>query len=78
MEEVLGISPGSVTPFALINDKVQRISLVLDEQLMQEEVLNFHPLDNRATTTISRDDLLQFIKKCGFTPKILKLPLNSP
>ncbi|MCP4932863.1 MAG: prolyl-tRNA synthetase associated domain-containing protein [bacterium] len=78
MKEVLGISPGSVTPFALINDKTQRISLVLDEQMMKEEMLNFHPLDNRATTTISRDGLLQFIKECGFTPKILKLPLNSP
>ncbi len=78
MEEVLGISPGSVTPFALINDKAQRISLVLDEQLMKEEMLNFHPLDNRATTTISREDLLVFVKECGFDPKILKLPLNSP
>ncbi len=77
MEEVLGISPGSVTPFALINDKAQSISLVLDEQLMKEARLNFHPLDNRATTTISREGLLAFVKECGFTPKIMKLPQKS-
>ncbi len=78
MEEVLGISPGSVTPFALINDKAQRITLVLDEQLMKEQMLNFHPLDNRATTTISREGLIEFVKQCGFAPKIMKLQQNSP
>jgi len=78
MKEVLGISPGSVTPFALLNDKAQRISLVLDERLMHEEMLNFHPLDNRATTTISSEGLLAFVKECGFAPKTLKLPQNSP
>ncbi len=78
MKEVLGVNPGSVTPFALINDTARRIQLVLDEQLMIEPMLNFHPLDNRATTTISRDDLIKFVKECGFAPKIIKLPQNLP
>lgn len=73
MMQVLGISPGSVSPFALINDKTHSINLVLDEQLMKEEMLNFHPLSNTATTTLSSKDLLHFIKQCGFQPKTMKL-----
>jgi Ala-tRNA(Pro) deacylase len=72
MQDVLGISPGSVTPLALINDRqAQRVSVILDDRLMQEDPLNFHPLDNRATTTIRRDDLMTFIKACGHDAKIM-------
>ena len=69
--EVLGVPAGSVTPFALINDTQSRVSVVLDEAMMRHEVLNFHPLENTATTTIARDDLLTFIDDCGHKPMIL-------
>ena len=75
MFEVLGVHPGSVTPFALLNDQQQKVNLVLDERLMQQDPLNFHPLQNTATTTISSHDLLVFISACGFTPQIMALPL---
>lgn len=71
LEEALGVKPGSVTPFALINDKTQQVSVVLDEVLMQNETLNFHPLENTATTTIAAQDLLAFIRDCGHEPAIL-------
>ena len=77
MRDILGITPGSVTPFALLNKQAKGVNLVLDEQLLQEHLLNFHPLDNTATTTISPKDLLKFVKECGFDPKIMALPLNS-
>jgi Ala-tRNA(Pro) deacylase len=69
--EVLGIEPGSVTPFSLINDKALRVNVILDEAMMKHEKLNFHPLKNDATTTIAAADLLSFIKACGHAPRIV-------
>ncbi|MEI2386736.1 prolyl-tRNA synthetase associated domain-containing protein [Breoghania sp. JC706] len=71
LEEVLGVSPGSVTPFALINDTQRRVTPVLDAQMMTFETLNYHPLSNDATTSITRDDLLVFIRSCGHEPQII-------
>jgi Ala-tRNA(Pro) deacylase len=69
--EVLGIEPGSVTPFSLINDKGKRTNVILDAAMMKHEKLNFHPLKNDATTTINSTDLLTFIKACGHAPRIV-------
>jgi len=69
--EVLGVPRGSVTPFSLINDHDLRVSVVLDADMMDHELLNFHPLVNNATTAVSRDDLLKFIADCGHEPAIL-------
>jgi Ala-tRNA(Pro) deacylase len=70
MRELLGVEPGSVTPFAAINDKDLRVTVVLDAGMMAHPVLNFHPLVNTATTTISRDDLLKFLEATGHRPRI--------
>jgi Ala-tRNA(Pro) deacylase len=72
--EVLGVEPGSVTPFGLMNDRERRVSLVLDEALMRHEPVNFHPLVNSATTGISRADLLKFFAATGHAPRIMHLP----
>jgi Ala-tRNA(Pro) deacylase len=77
MMDVLGITPGSVTPFALLNDREQSVTVILDKPLMEKDPLNFHPLENTATTTISRDDLLLFLKECGFHPQIIDLGLDD-
>ena len=69
--EVLGVEPGSVTPFGLINDVATRTNVILDEAMMREELLNYHPLRNDATTTIRAVDLLNFIRSCGHEPKIV-------
>jgi Ala-tRNA(Pro) deacylase len=63
--EVLGVAPGSVSPFTLLNDSELRVRVVLDQAMMTFDYLNFHPLENTATTQISRDGLLKFIKSCG-------------
>jgi Ala-tRNA(Pro) deacylase len=70
MREVLGVEPGSVTPFAVINDKTGRVTVVLDAAMMAQEVLNFHPLVNTSTTTISREGLLKFLEAAGHRPRI--------
>lgn len=71
--EVLGITPGSVTVFALMNDTAGRVQIVMDERLMRHEIINAHPLDNAATTSIARQDLFRFISACGHTPRIAVL-----
>ena len=69
--EVLGVPAGSVTPFALINDKARRVTVILDADMMRHERLNYHPLENTATTNITREDLLRFIRACGHEPRVL-------
>ena len=71
--ETLGVYPGSVTPFALINDKSGDVQVVLDLNMMKFDVLNFHPLENTFTTSIKRDDLVKFLEEIEHSPKILEL-----
>jgi Ala-tRNA(Pro) deacylase len=71
LEEVLGVTPGSVTPFGLINDTAQRVTVVLDQEMMARDLLNYHPLVNDATTAIAPADLLAFIRSCGHEPRIV-------
>lgn len=65
MFECLGIVPGSVTAFALINDPQHRVRFVVDAALLNFSEVNFHPLENTATTTISRADLRRFAAATG-------------
>lgn len=69
----LGVVPGAVTPFALINDPAHEVKVVLDAEMMRSDLLNYHPLRNDMTTTIGSDDLLRFIAHCGHAPVILDL-----
>lgn len=69
--DVLGVIPGAVTPFGAINDEAGRVTVVLDAALMAQDPLNFHPLDNTATTTIARDDLLRFLEAVGHPPLVV-------
>ena len=67
----LGVEPGSVTPFALINDAGGRVKVVLDEEMVALDLLNYHPLTNEATTTIATKDLLRFMAATGHDPEIV-------
>eukprot|EP00003_Mantamonas_plastica_P007862 TRINITY_DN166_c1_g1_i1.p1 TRINITY_DN166_c1_g1~~TRINITY_DN166_c1_g1_i1.p1 ORF type:complete len:173 (+),score=31.09 TRINITY_DN166_c1_g1_i1:240-758(+) len=69
--ETLGVKPGAVTPFALINDQERKVNLALDAKLANGEVLNFHPLRNDRTTTISSADLLKFTTSLGYEALIV-------
>ncbi|MGB9144116.1 MAG: YbaK/EbsC family protein, partial [Aestuariivirga sp.] len=62
---------GSVTPFGLINDKNVRTNVILDASMMENELLNYHPLKNDATTAIRAVDLLTFIRSCGHAPRVV-------
>ena len=73
MMEVLGVAPGSVTPFALANDADMRVRVILEAKMMASALLNFHPLINTKTTSITPADLLKFIRAAGHKPEILDL-----
>lgn len=71
LKEMLGVEPGSVTPFAVANDADGRVTLVLDAALAAAPLVNFHPLDNAATTTISGPDLLRFARALGHEARLV-------
>jgi Ala-tRNA(Pro) deacylase len=72
--ETLGIEPGSVTPFSVMNDASGKVRLVLDEGMLAIEPLNFHPLRNDRTTAISAEGLLNFVRACQHDPVITTIP----
>ena len=78
LREILGVEPGSVTPFAAINDKAGRVSVVLEADLMAHREINVHPLVNTMTTTIAREDLVAFLRACGHAPCVIALPAPAP
>jgi Ala-tRNA(Pro) deacylase len=71
LEEVLGVTPGSVTAFALINDTGRQVTFVLDQTLALAQQVNFHPLTNTATTTIDQPGLRRFLSALGVSPIIV-------
>jgi Ala-tRNA(Pro) deacylase len=69
----LGVVPGAVTPFSLMNDRTGAVTAVLDEgMLARHDRLNFHPLDNAMTTAIAPDDLVRFLKAIDHAPVYLR------
>ncbi len=73
LDAVLGVEPGSVTPFALINETSREVTVVVDQALLAFAEVNAHPLKNSATTRIQTEELLRFIRACGHEPLILVL-----
>ena len=71
MEATLGVTPGSVTAFALINDADRQVTFVLDQRLAQAERVNFHPLVNTATTGVSREGFGQFLTALQIEPLVV-------
>lgn len=76
LQDVLGVQPGSVTAFALINDRDRKVQVVFDQNLMAFATINLHPMENSATTSIAREDLLRFIRATGHTPRIAALAFD--
>ena len=67
----LGVGPGSVTAFALIDDPGRRVSFVLDRALSEADPVNFHPLENTATTSMSQAGFRRFLAAIGVQPQIV-------
>jgi Ala-tRNA(Pro) deacylase len=73
LERLLGVRPGSVTPFALLNDAEHLVTPVLDAAMLECDPLNYHPLQNDRTTAISATDLLRLLAASGHVARIVDL-----
>ena len=71
MEATLGVTPGSVTAFGLVNDVDRRVRFVLDRTLAEADLVNFHPLTNTATTTVSGKGFRKFLAVLGIEPLVV-------
>jgi len=71
LEETLGVTPGSVTAFAVMNDGAGRVRMALDAALFEHDPVNFHPLRNDATTAVSPGDLVRFLTATGHAPLLI-------
>ena len=69
----LGVVPGAVTPFGLINDRGLEVRVVIDAGLLAHDPVNVHPLTNDRTTAIAPRDLLRFIEACGHEAQVMDL-----
>jgi Ala-tRNA(Pro) deacylase len=67
----LGVTPGSVTLFGIINDVNNQVTVFLDEGLLAHEKINAHPLTNEATTNLATADMLRFLEAHGHRAEIL-------
>lgn len=73
LKRYLGLEPGSVSPFGLINDHENHVHLFIDEKLKEYEKLSFHPNINTATVVISQDDFLKFLENTGNSFEFIRL-----
>jgi Ala-tRNA(Pro) deacylase len=78
LQDALGVTPGSVTAFALINDPHHKVRFVLDAGLAAADPVNFHPLANTATTAISQGDFRRFLAALGVEPLIVNFGEPAP
>ena len=73
MEKYLGLQPGSVSPFGLINDEENHVHLFLDTNLQHQDSLSFHPNDNRATVVITQDEFMRYLNEVGNSFEFIEL-----
>ncbi|MFD9030502.1 prolyl-tRNA synthetase associated domain-containing protein [Streptomyces sp. NPDC059567] len=73
LADALGVTPGAVSPFALMNAAPGTIRVVVDARLAEHKLLLFHPLRNDATTAVSPEGPLAFLRACGHEPEVRTL-----
>lgn len=74
----LGVRPGSVCPYAIMNDREGVVRMVLDDYMMKAELVNFHPLVNTMTIGVAPADLVRFITTTGHEPEVIDLSVVAP
>lgn len=78
LREHLGIRPGSVNPFTVINDPDHQVALFLDAYMMEARLINVHPMDNAKTVGIAPEDLIKFLDHIGHPYSIIDLSSARP
>lgn len=75
--DLLGCVPGGVSPLGVLHDTNSKVKVVLDEDLIQEELLNFHPLDPSTTTLVPPQILLAYMRHFQHDPLVIPLPAEG-
>lgn len=76
--EYLGVRPGSVCPYSIINDTENQVKICLDKSMMETDIVNYHPLLNTMTIGVKPADLIRFIENCGHIPHIVDFSPAAP
>lgn len=74
----LGIKQGSVNPFCIMNDKQGQVRIILDKYMMEQEIMNVHPMDNAFTVGLSPLDLTRFIESTDHKAEVFDLSMAAP
>ena len=74
LQKFLGVDPGSVTIFALVNDRDHRVEVIIDKSLWEQKAFQFHPLVNTSTLVVSNANLNRFLTLTGHEVKVLAVP----
>lgn len=73
LKEKLGIEPGMVSPFGLLNNDEKDVKIYMDKQIITEEIMTFHPNDNTKTLFITTKDLFKYFENIGYELNIIEL-----
>lgn len=76
--QYLGVRPGSVCPFSIINDTDHQVKIILDKSMMETDIVNYHPLLNTMTIGLKPDDLMKFIESTGHEAHIVDMSPAKP
>ena len=74
LARLLGIVPGAVSPLAVVNDSLGEVCVVLEQRVLENGLLNCHPLRNDRTMAIATGDLVRFLEQVGHPPRVIDLP----
>lgn len=74
----LGVRPGSVCPYSIINDKAGEVEIFLEKTMLETDVVNYHPLVNTMTIGVKPADLIRFIESTGHVPRTVDLTTAAP
>ena len=77
LQEYLGLTPGSVSILALVNDKDNKVSILVDKELWQCDSFQCHPLVNTATVVLSREDIQRFFEITGHECHLIDVPAKE-
>lgn len=75
LKALLELTPGSVTPYGLLNDTEHKVTFILDEDFLEHNLINFHPLRNDMTVSVAPNDFLTFCAHINHTPSIIQIPV---
>lgn len=76
--DYLGVRAGSVNPFAIMNDVGKDVTIVLDRSMMDQDLVNYHPMINTMSIALTPSGLLKFLEWTGHAPVMLDPALVAP